>query len=169
MPKTEFTLMTCGYCPCGATAFSARIEGDGGGLRITNSSLGIWRDEETIEPGDPRYRDCLEALESNRPYHPKDVERYTKRLPQVPDIEAQEEAWLSAFDEAPLSRMGLEWGAYDRLSQAGVKTCGALARHTQASMKRDLPGVGNATAMAVARAFGRKRLSWSGVRDALAG
>jgi hypothetical protein len=169
MPKTEFALMTCGYCPCGATAFSARIEGDGGGLRITDSSLGIWRDVEAIEPGDPRYRDCLNALENNRDYHPKAVRRYTGRLPQVTDLDAREKAWLSAFDEAPLSQLGLEWGAYCRLSQAGVKTCGAVARHTQASMKRDLPGVGMATAMEVARAFGRKRLSWSYVREALAG
>ena len=165
------TLMVCGTCRCGGSALAVHIDGDGGGLRLTESSIGIWNTTGTIEPGDIRYDEAVRIMkwESEEGYEPRrdGHKRYLDHLPEIKDIDELRREWLLDYNASPLSRLDIEWSSLQRLIQAGVGTCGELTRHTQRSMVRDLPGVGQATAMAVARAFGSKRLSWPTLREGL--
>jgi len=165
---TVFELMVCNLCDCGQSALSVRTEGRCGGLRLTESSNSIWRTVETIEPGDPRYRRCIELLESEVKHgpHKGEARRYLDHLPKVDDLEAMEAEWMAEWRGLPLGNLhGLEWGAWDRLMEGGITTLGALADHTQKSLVKDVKGVGWATAMAVARAFSRNQIKWSEMRS----
>ena len=165
------TLMVCGTCRCGGSALAVHIEGDAGGLRLTESGIGVWNTADTIEPGDTRYDEAVRIMkwESEEGYEPRrdGHKRYLDHLPEIKDIDELRREWLLDYNASPLSRLDIEWSSLQRLIQAGVGTCGELTRHTQRSMVRDLPGVGQATAMAVARAFGSKRLSWPTLREGL--
>jgi hypothetical protein len=171
MPTSEFTLMHCGLCSCGASALGVHIAGEGGGFRLTSSSNSVWRNVESLPPGDPRYRECITLLKGylDCDHHKATAQHYLDHTPEVDDLAALEERWVREWGDRPLvGLMAREWDGWTRLNQAGVKTCGQLARHTQASLKK-LPGVGEATSMAAARAFNYHRLSWKMLRESLHG
>ena len=184
MNDAYFTLLKCGICDCTSSAFSVQIDGEGGGLRITDSSNSVWRTVDRIEPGDPRYRDCLAYLQcSLEGPHAAEAQRYLKALPKITEEElvTLEAKWIQTWAEQPLyaltsharyrmrSRVDRNHQAGERLQEAGIKTCGALLQVSRTQLVKENQGVGTETGWAIHNAFAAQRLSWDKMRQIASG
>lgn len=179
----HFELVRCGLsgCRCHSSAYTVQIEGECSGLRITESSNSVWYTVARIEPGDPRYRDCLSYLqgETEGP-HAEDAQRYQAALPSISeeDLAKLETQWLEQWAAQPLynlmqharyrlhSRIDRDHLALERLERAGFKTCGDVLRYKRTELVKAHAGIGVETGWAIHNAFASQKLNWDKMRDA---
>lgn len=154
--KTKFTLCRCQLYRCGCTALMAVLGTSG--YRLTDSSCGIWQDIASIEPGDPRYDECVRLLREET--SPAIAEPYLKHLGRAP-TQAQRDAWRQQTRGFSVFVFGSAVAA--RL-QPHLGTLGEVSDNFSTLLT--LPGVGRATRSKISNYFGRNRLRVEDLRQA---